>query len=114
MGETMVGSSPPNLSMKHCSAAEILSNFQNVKSSAQMQNPIEDFLTTVLVSTSHPFMRRFRCVRFLAVWKSSKHVNREPSSCNHLGAFHLMCFARVYEIFTAVVSESQRGPHVVF
>jgi len=24
-----------------------------------------------------------------------------------------MCFARVWEIFTAVVSESQRGPHAV-
>jgi len=28
--------------------------------------------------------------------------------------FNVTCFARVYEIFTAVVSELQRGPHVVF
>jgi len=28
-------------------------------------------------------------------------------------AFYLTCFARVCKIFTAVVSESQRGPHVV-
>jgi len=45
--------------------------------------------------------------------KSSKHANREPSCCNHLDAFYLMCFARVYEIFTAVVRDSQHGPHVV-
>jgi len=37
--------------------------------------------------TSHPFARRFRYVRFLGVWKSNKHANREPSSCNHLGRF---------------------------
>jgi len=40
-------------------------------------------------------------------------ANREPSSCNHLGVFYLTCFARVSEIFTAVVSESQPGPHVL-
>jgi len=35
------------------------------------------------------FARRFRCVRFLAAWKSNKHAeaNREPSGCNHLAAF---------------------------
>jgi len=32
---------------------------------------------------------------------------------NHLGAFYMTCFARVCEIFSAVVSESQRGPHAV-
>jgi len=58
-------------------------------------------------------MQRFRCIRFLPVWKSNKHANREPTTCNHLGAFYLMCFARVCEILQAVVSESQRGPHVV-
>ena len=46
-------------------------------------------------------MRRFRCFRFLAVWKSNKRANRKPSSCNHLGAFYLTCFVRVCEIFTA-------------
>jgi len=35
------------------------------------------------------------------------------TSCNHLGAFYLTCFARVCEIFTSVVSESQHGPNVV-
>jgi len=60
---------------------EILSNFQNVKTH------IEDLLVTVLVQTSHPFAGRVRCIRFLALWKSSKHANRERSSCNHLGAF---------------------------
>jgi len=35
----------------------------------------------------------------------------EPSSCNHLSAFYLTYFARVRENFTAVVSESQRGPY---
>ena len=40
-------------------------------------------------------------------------ANREPSSCNHLGVFYLTRFARVREIFTSVVSESQRDPHVV-
>jgi len=40
-------------------------------------------------------------------------VNRECNSYNHLGAFYVTCFARVCEIFTAVVSELQRGPHAV-
>jgi len=39
------------------------------------------------------------CVRFLAVWKSHKRANREPTSCNRLGAFYLTCFARGSEIF---------------
>jgi len=30
-----------------------------------------------------------------------------------LGAFYVTCFARACEIFTAVVSELQRGLHVV-
>jgi len=38
--------------------------------------------------------------------KNNKHANREPGSCNHLGAFYVTCFARVCEIFTAVGSES--------
>jgi len=42
------------------------------------------------------------------------YANREPSSLNHLGAFNLTCFARVCEIFTAVVSESQRDPRVEY
>jgi len=42
-----------------------------------------------------------------------KHANREPNSCNYLGALYLTCFARVYEIFTVVISELQIGPHVV-
>jgi len=75
---------------------------------------IQDFLTTVLVfETSHLFTRQFSCVRFLPVWKSKKHANREYNSYNYLGAFYVTCFARVCEIFTAVVSELQRGPHVV-
>jgi len=32
---------------------------------------------------------------------------------NYLGAFYLTYFARVCEIFIAMVSELQRGPHVV-
>jgi len=32
---------------------------------------------------------------------------------NHLDAFYVTCFARVCEIFTAVVGELQRGPHIV-
>jgi len=62
--------------------------------------------------TSHLFTRQFSYVLFLSVWKS-KHANREPNSYNHLGTFYLTCFARVCEIFTVVVSELQRGPHVV-
>jgi len=76
--------------------------------------PIQDFLAMVLVFwTSHLFTRQFSCTRFLPVWKSKKHANREPNSYNHLGAFNVTCFARVCEIFTAVVSELQHGPHVV-
>jgi len=40
-------------------------------------------------------------------------AKREPSICNYLGVFNFTCFARVREIFTVVVSESQRGLHVV-
>jgi len=53
------------------------------------------------------------CVRFLAVWKRNRRANPEPTCCNNLGAFYLTCFARVCEIFTSVVSESQCGPIVV-
>ena len=41
------------------------------------------------------------------------YANREPDSYYHLGAFYVSCFARVCEFFTAVVSELQRGTHVV-
>jgi len=40
-------------------------------------------------------------------------MNREPNSYNHLGALYVSCFARLCQIFTAVVNELQRGPHVV-
>jgi len=40
-------------------------------------------------------------------------VNLDCRSCIHFGAFYLTCFARVCEIFTAVVSEWQYGPHVL-
>jgi len=75
--------------------------------------PIQDFPATVLVFKPHLFTRQFSCVRFLPVWKSNKRANREPDSCNHLGPFYVTCFARVCEIFTAVVSDLQRDPHVV-
>jgi len=100
--------------MKHYKSVEILSIFQNVKSHYANVKPfIGNFLATDLVWTSCHFARQFRCIRFFAVWKSNKHANRETSSCSHLSAFHLTYFARVYELFTAVLSESQRGPHVV-
>ena len=51
------------------------------------------------------FTRQFSCFRFLPVWKSKKHTNRERNSYNHLSAFNVMSFARVCEIVTAVVSE---------
>ena len=40
-------------------------------------------------------------------------MNREPNSYSHLGAFYVTCFARVCQIFTALVRELQRGSHVV-
>jgi len=42
--------------------------------------PIEGFLAKVLIWASHHFARRFRCVRFYAIWKSKKRTNCEPSS----------------------------------
>jgi len=67
---------------------EILSNFQNVKSTcANVKPPIESFLTAVLVQNLTSFARRFRYARFSGVWKSNKHADREPSSCNHLDHF---------------------------
>ena len=71
---------PSNWNIKHYKSVEILSNFQNVKSPcANVIPPIEDFLATVLLWNSHHFARRFRCVRFFAVWKSYENANREPS-----------------------------------
>jgi len=55
---------------------------------------------------------KLSCVRALAVSKSNKPANREPSSCNQLGAFCMTCFARVCMIFlspwTAIFIE-ERG-----
>ena len=110
----LVSSALPNLNRKHYKSVNILSNFQNVKPPCANLSPYSrlsgdcsrlsgDFLAT----------RQFNCIRTLPVWKSKKHANREPNNCNYLGAFYVMCFARVCEIFTAVVSELQRGPHVV-
>jgi len=63
-----------------------------------------------LVSSALPNfnMKHYKSVKIL-----SNFQNREPSSYNHLGTFHVTCFGRVCEIFTAVLSELQRGPHVV-
>jgi len=49
------------------------------------------------------------CFRFLAVFKCNNRANRELTSCSHLGAFYLTCFARVCRIFISEVSESQCG-----
>jgi len=40
-------------------------------------------------------------------------VDRELNNYNHFVAFYVTCFANVCEISTAVVSELQRGAHVV-
>jgi len=53
-------------------------------------------------------MKHYKSVQIL-----SNFQNREPNSYNQLGAFCVTCFSHVCEIFTAVVSELQRGPHVV-
>jgi len=61
---------------------EILSNFQNVKSTcANVQPPIESFLATVLVQNLTSF-RAMVSLPSINSLKSSKHANREPSSCN--------------------------------
>jgi len=101
--------------MKHYKAVNILSNFQNVKSHCANLNPLlKTFWRRFSVfQTSHLSTRQFSCVRFLPVWKSKKLANREPNSYNYLDAFYVKCFARVCEIFTTMVSELQRGPHVV-
>ena len=50
------GSFPSNLNMKHYKLAEILSNFQNVKSTcADIKPTIEGFLATVLVQNFTSF-----------------------------------------------------------
>jgi len=53
-------------------------------------------------------MKHYKSVKIL-----SNFQNREPNSYNHLGAFYVTCIGRVCGIFTAVLSELQRGPHVV-
>jgi len=62
---------------------------------------------------SFPFARQFHCVRFLAVWKANKYVNRESISSKHFGGFYRTHFAsssnccswlrHVCEIFATVV-----------
>jgi len=89
---------------------EILSNFQNVKSScANAKPPIVKTFWWQFCFKSHmlsPDCFIAICVRFLAVWRSDKRVNREPTSRNHLGAFYLTCFVCMCEIFTSVVSHN--------
>jgi len=81
---SVVGSFPPNSNMKHYKAVEILSKFQNVKSTcANVKPPIESFLATVLVQNPTSFRFSLRS----GVWKSNKHANRGSSSCNNLGRF---------------------------
>ena len=47
------------------------------------------------------------CVRFLAVWKSNKRANREPTSCNHLGAFYwLVLLVRVRFLYPLQASRN--------
>jgi len=53
-------------------------------------------------------MKHYESVKIL-----SNFHNRERNNYNHLGAFYVTCFGRVCEIFTVLVSELQRGPHVV-
>jgi len=100
--------------MKHYKSVKMSSNFQNVKAPCANLNPYSWFFGDGSVFwNSHLVTQQFSCVRFLPVWKSKKHSNRESNSSNHLGAFYVTCFARVCETSTAVVSELQRGPHVV-
>ena len=106
--------SPSNWNIKHYKSLDILSNFQNVKSPCvNVIPPIKDFLETVLIWTSHHFARRFLYVWFFAVWKCKEHANREPSSSTSWVRFTWRVLFCVCEIFTAVVSEPQRGPHVL-
>jgi len=75
------GSQSLKLKYENYKSVEILSNFQNVKSLCANVIPImKNFLATILIWISHHFAWRFRCVRFVLVWKSNKHTNREPSS----------------------------------
>jgi len=89
------GSQLSNWNIKHYKSVEIWSIFQNVKSTcANVIPPIEDLLATVLIWNSHHSARWFRCVRFIAVWKSNKHANREPSSSTnwvHFACVLLVC-----------------------
>jgi len=74
--------------MKQYKPVEILSDFQNVKSTCANVNPLlQAFWLRFWFETLHPFAWRFRYVRFSGVWKSNKHANREPSSCNYLDRF---------------------------
>jgi len=87
--------------MKHYKSVKTLSNFQKVKSPCVNLNPLfKNFWRRYrFLNLTHPFTRQFGCVRFLAVWKSKKHANRERNSYKCLGAFYVTCFARVCEIF---------------
>jgi len=75
--------------------------------------PIEDFLSTVLVFKLHIFSGDSFVAFDSYQSEKGRNTNREPNSYNHLDVFYVTCFARVCEIFTAVVNELQRGPHIV-
>jgi len=90
----------------------------------KFKTPIQDFLATVLVFKLNIYSRdslvafdsyqseKVRNTRIVNLTEPN-NCSREPNSYNHLGAFYVTCFARMCEIFTDVVSEFQRGPHVV-
>jgi len=108
-----VSSTLLNLYMKHYKSVKILSNFQNVKSPCTNLNPLfKTYWRRFCFLNLTSFHATVQLRSMLTSLKNKKLANREPNSYNHLGVY-VASFARVCEIFTAVVSELQRGPHVV-
>jgi len=110
---SLVSSALSNLNMKHYKSVKILSNYQYQAPLRKFKSPIQDFLATVLVFKPHIFSRD-SLVAFDS-YQSEKVRNTRIVNLTvvHLGAFYVTCFARICEIVTVLVSELQRGPHVV-
>jgi len=77
----VVGSFPPNLNMKHYKSVEIFIKCSECEVHlCTCKAPYWKLSGYGSGSKPHILLRdRFRYVRFLRVWKSNRHVNREPT-----------------------------------
>jgi len=113
-GWALVSSALPNLNMKHYKSVKLLSNFQNQVPLRKFKSLIQDFLATVLVFKPHIFSRDSLVA--IDSYQSEKVRNTRIANLTIKTIKWVRLrdvFCSCYEIFTVLVSELQRGPHVV-